>query len=158
VQVSGVTMGLKLTDVALPPRKGGSFQKTQTISAGEKSSTSRAANKALQVEQSRPRDVSGSGSIINGGGSSTVAMRMDSNTVDVRGCNLLEAQEMAKAKFSSALMSGRTVVYILHGHGTGGVLKTKIRNWLKTERTLVKSSQSADKADGGDAFTRVELK
>jgi DNA mismatch repair protein MutS2 len=158
VQVSGVTMGLKLTDVAIPPRKGGSFQISQTVSAEEKSSTSRAADKALQAEQSGRRDASGSSSTGSVGASSSVVMRMDSNTVDVRGCNLQEAQEMAKAKFSSALMSGRPVVYILHGHGTGGVLKSKIRSWLKTERTMVKNSQPADKSDGGDAFTRVELK
>jgi len=87
-----------------------------------------------------------------------VNMRTDSNTVDVRGCNLEEAKDKAATKFSSALMAGRPVVYILHGHGTGGVLKTKIRNWLKTERQLVKKFQPADKSDGGDAFTRVELK
>ena len=85
-------------------------------------------------------------------------MRMDSNTVDVRGCNLEEAKDKAKTKFSSALMSGRPVVFILHCHGTGGILKTKVRNWLKTERQLVKKAQPADRADGGDAFTRVDLR
>jgi DNA-nicking Smr family endonuclease len=50
------------------------------------------------------------------------------------------------------------VVYILHGHGEKGVLKQKVRAWLQSERTLVKRFSSADQADGGDAFTRVELR
>ena len=89
---------------------------------------------------------------------SSVAIRTDSNTIDVRGCNLAEAQSKAKAKFSSALMAGRPLVYILHGHGTGGILKTKIRNWLRSERKLVKKFGPADSSDGGDAFTKVELR
>ena len=84
-------------------------------------------------------------------------MRTQSNTVDVRGLNLLEAQSKVKDKFSSGLMSGRPVVYILHGHGTGGVLKSKLRMWLKSE-ILVKNFGAADPSDGGDAFTRVDLR
>eukprot|EP00797_Seminavis_robusta_P028347 Sro54_g031760.2 (382) ;mRNA; f:35984-37129 len=160
VSLPGVTMGLKLTDVALPPSKGTvTFKASQAASSlvvDRKSSISKAAEKALQAER---RGAQSAASSTNAGASSAkVIMRTDANTVDVRGCNLLEAQEEAKAKFSSALMSGRPVVYILHGHGTGGVLKSKIRGWLKTERTLVKKFEPADKADGGDAFTRVELK
>lgn len=85
-------------------------------------------------------------------------MRTQTNTIDVRGCNLQEAQELAKAKFSSCLMMGRSVVFILHGHGTGGVLKSKVRGWLQSERKLVKRFGPADASDGGDAFTRVELR
>jgi DNA mismatch repair protein MutS2 len=87
-----------------------------------------------------------------------VTIRTDGNTVDVRGCNLEEASSMCKDKFSMSLTAGRPVVYILHGHGTSGILKTKIRNWLKSERTLVKRFSPADQSDGGDAFTRVELR
>jgi DNA-nicking Smr family endonuclease len=76
----------------------------------------------------------------------------------VRGLNLEEARSKCKDKFSTSLMSGRPVVYILHGHGTSGVLKTKIRAWLKSERSLVKRFKPADSTDGGDAFTRVELR
>ena len=56
------------------------------------------------------------------------------------------------------IMSGRTVVYVLHGHGTGGVLKSKIRGWLKSERQLVKRWAPAAQADGGDAFTLLEVR
>jgi len=48
-------------------------------------------------------------------------------------------------------------VYVLHGHGTG-VLKKKIRSWLQEDRQWAKSFRAADQADGGDAFTMVELK
>ena len=153
-------MGLKMTDVALPPPKSSSFKFTQSGSSpavDRKASISKAAEKALQEEKSGPRDVR-LGDESGARSSSKVIMRTESNTVDVRGCNLLEAQEKVKAKFSSALMTGRPVVYILHGHGTGGILKSKIRNWLATERDLVQKFEAADKADGGDAFTRVELK
>ena len=70
----------------------------------------------------------------------------------------MEAQDKAKAKFSSCLLSNRPVVYILHGYGTGGVLRNKIRGWLKTEGKLVKKFGPADASDGGDSFTRVELR
>jgi DNA-nicking Smr family endonuclease len=89
--------------------------------------------------------------------SSQSVMRTDANPVDVRGCNLLEAQDKIKDKFSRSLMNSQKTIYILHGQGTGGVLKTKIQNWLKTECDLVKRWQPADKTDGGgDALTRVE--
>jgi DNA-nicking Smr family endonuclease len=55
-------------------------------------------------------------------------------------------------------MSGQSVIYILHGYGTGGVLRNKIRSWLQSEKQLVKKHGAADVADGGDAFTRVELR
>jgi len=163
VTVSGVNMGLKLKDVALPPAKGSMFRITRPDSfvggesGGGKASISKAAEKALQSERNGSNNTPSPTNSCEGG-SRGVNMRTDSNTVDVRGCNLEEAKDKAATKFSSALMAGRPVVYILHGHGTGGVLKTKIRNWLKTERQLVKKFQPADKSDGGDAFTRVELK
>jgi DNA-nicking Smr family endonuclease len=50
------------------------------------------------------------------------------------------------------------IVYILHGHGTQGVLKDKIRDWLQRDRQWVKKWRPADAAEGGDAFTMVEVK
>ena len=59
-------------------------------------------------------------------------------------------------------MYHKKTLYILHGHGTGGILKTKIRNWLKQQvqqaQYNIKSYSPADQSDGGDALTRVELK
>lgn len=159
VNVAGVSMAFKMTALSLPPSSGSSFKPTKPASTGggggRGNSISKAAERALQAERNGPRD---GPSPITSPNSEKVTMRTDSNTVDVRGCNLNEAQELAKTKFSAALMAGRSVVYILHGHGTGGILKTKIRGWLKSERHMVKKFNPADQSDGGDAFTRVQLR
>lgn len=84
-------------------------------------------------------------------------MRMDANTVDVRGCNLEEAQTKVRDMVSKCLMNGQSTVYVLHGHGSGGVLKTKLREWLKSEKHLVKKWAPAEQANGGDAFTQLQL-
>jgi DNA mismatch repair protein MutS2 len=120
-------------------------------------STAKAADKLIAAEQAA-RNVERSTVTAERKADTKVAMRTQSNTVDVRGCNLEEAKEKAKNKFSQCLMSGRPVVFILHGHGTGGVLRNKVRSWLQSERQLVKSFGPADVSDGGDAFTRVELR
>ena len=56
------------------------------------------------------------------------------------------------------MMNKNAVVFVLHGHGTQGVLKSKIREWLKRDKQWVKNARPAEVSDGGDAFTRVELK
>ena len=84
-------------------------------------------------------------------------MRLKSNTVDVLGCNFEAARRRIEDKFSKTMTQKDKKVWILHGHGTG-VLKQKIRNWLKTERQFVKTWKAADDTDGGDAFTMVEVK
>ena len=84
-------------------------------------------------------------------------MRMDANTVNCIGKNFEESKRKCIDAFSKATMSNRSVVFILHGHGTG-VLKKKIRSWLSTDKQWVKSFKPADQADGGEALTRVELK
>jgi DNA mismatch repair protein MutS2 len=68
-----------------------------------------------------------------------------------------ESKRKCIDEFSKATMSNRSVVFILHGHGTG-VLKQKIRSWLSTDRQWVKSFGPAEQADGGEAFTKVVLK
>jgi DNA mismatch repair protein MutS2 len=162
VRVNNMNVGLKLKEVALP-NKSFKWKPSDSNSKMERpKSTSKAAEKAIQAEgggsdwqSSRrpPTTVNNEAAT-----SSSATMRTASNTVDVRGCNLEQAADKAKQKFSTCLMGGRPVVYILHGYGTGGVLRNKIRNWLKSERQLVKSSKPADAADGGDSFTRVELR
>merc|ERR1711920_529082 len=87
-----------------------------------------------------------------------VSIRTNSNTIDIRGNNLEESKRACEDFFSKCLLSRRNVVFILHGHGTGGVLKSKIRDWLRKERHWVKRFESAHSSDGGDAFTKVELK
>ena len=159
-RLNNMNMAFKNTDIALPVANGPKPSASKSPKSDRVESISKAANRALSHE--RRENDSEWEKVRNLQEKSTeskqVAMRTDANTVDVRGCNLLEAQEKIKDKISLLLMNGRNTVYVLHGHGTGGVLKSKIRNWLKTERSLVKRWQPADKDDGGDAFTRVELK
>jgi len=166
VKVNSMTVVLKLTQVAMPTGKkimlpaivGGGVGTEPKKPVSRKQARSKAAEQAIAAEGKAKRSNTGAG---NAGSekpaSAGTTMRTQSNTVDVRGCNLSEAQEKIKDKFSTSLMSGRPVVYILHGHGTGGVLKTKIRGWLRTEK-LAKKFAAADLSDGGDAFTRVELR
>ena len=84
-------------------------------------------------------------------------MKMKSNTVDCIGLNFEESKRKCIDAFSKAVMQNRSVVYVLHGHGTG-ILKKKIRSWLQEDRQWAKSFRAADQADGGDALTMVELK
>jgi DNA mismatch repair protein MutS2 len=154
VKVNNINVSFKLTQIALaphhkppPPRMGETRQLSSRAKAIEQALTFEGKIKANRPDSSNNGNTSTSGKI---------AMRTESNTVDVRGCNLVDAQEKVRDKFSTCLMNGRSVVYILHGHGTGGVLKSKIRAWLRSEK-LVKSFGPADRSDGGDAFTRVDL-
>lgn len=170
IKVNNMSMTLKLNQVAMPSSSSTTLSSSGSKPVGVgKKSTSKAAEKAIKAEK-RQASLQGdddwssvtSQAVTGGGKKSSSAssgnMRTQVNTVDVRGCNLEEAKEMSKDKFSTCLMAGRPVVYILHGHGTKGILKTKIRSWLKSERQLVKKWGPADASDGGDAFTRVELK
>jgi dsDNA-specific endonuclease/ATPase MutS2 len=157
VQVSGLPMTFKHADLAILPAGPGiriqAGPNTQNDGGGKSTRISKSVEKALMEESSRP---SGSTSVENKPKSS-VSIRMDSNTVDCRGCNLEDAKDKVKDKISKCLMNGQSTVYVLHGHGSGGVLKSKIRGWLKTEKQLIKNWAPADQADGGDAFTRLEL-
>ena len=90
-----------------------------------------------------------------GGGES--GMRLEANTVDVRGLNFDEAKQQCLDKFSRVMMQKDPVVYVLHGHGTG-VLRKKLRDWMGRDRRWVRGFSKADDADGGDAFTKVKVK
>lgn len=153
VQVNGMAVRLKLTELALPTANV--VAPPRPVKEGPKD-RSKVAAKLIESEgRSSERTTSREDASAP---STQVTIRTDGNTVDVRGCNLEEAASKCKDKFSMSIMSGRPVVYILHGHGTAGILKKKIREWLKSERTLVKRFSPADQSDGGDAFTRVELR
>lgn len=162
VKVNNINVSFKFTQVAIATGNAVSIPHLfQPVGGGapRKSSRSRAVEQALAAEgNTRVLQQPKGENTMEGKASSGVTMRTESNTVDVRGCNLSEAQEKVRDKFSSCLMGGRSVVYILHGHGTGGVLKSKIRAWLNSEKMLVKQFGPADRSDGGDAFTRVDLR
>eukprot|EP00979_Chaetoceros_neogracilis_P008241 scaffold1833_cov263-Chaetoceros_neogracile.AAC.2 len=156
VSVQGMQMSMKLAEVALPPRSFVVKKATEKREMEGKNTMSKMARKALDSEQ---RDfTAGAGSDTVGKKSSGSIMRLSSNTIDCLGCNFEEARRKCEDKFSKVMMNKNPVVYILHGHGATGILKQKIRDWLKREKQFVKKFGAADAADGGDAFTKVELK
>lgn len=83
--------------------------------------------------------------------------RVDRNTLDLRGKTVEESKDSIERFARMLTQENRKVMFILHGHGTGA-LKTNLRVWLKQRYKAAKSSRPADVADGGDAFTRVELR
>ena len=147
-RIGNMNINLRLSDVAIPTANS-SARKAKTVG---RSNMTKATRRAIEQEATSNNDATSSPTSTRG-----VTIRTQSNTVDVRGCNLVDAQEKIRSKFSSCLMSNQSVVYILHGHGSGGVLKSKIREWLKNLKSAKKHSP-ADAADGGDAFTRVSLR
>ena len=156
VSVQGMQMSMKLAEVALPPQSFFVTKANEERNMEAKDTMSKMARRALDSEQ---------GDFTIGAGSSTVGkesngsvMRLSSNTVDCLGCSFEEARRMCEDKFARVMMSKNPVVYILHGHGTKGILKQKIRDWLGREKQFVKKFGAADSADGGDSFTKVELK
>jgi DNA mismatch repair protein MutS2 len=170
VKVNGINTSLKLSEVAMPVKNfafavNGSNNNGKKV--GKPASVAKAAARAIADEQKAPKTSSRASSTETTKTTTTpttpssvgtsVSIRTVSNTIDVRGCTLEEAKEKARDKFSSAILSGRSTVYILHGHGSGGVLRDKVRNWLRSE-SAVKSYGPAESADGGNAFTRVTLK
>jgi DNA mismatch repair protein MutS2 len=160
VLVSGIPLTLKLTELSAVMDSGIVATKPRVSPAqSKKQRLSKAAEKALQQDGgSSGRSIQGTTSGESKPSTSTVAIRTDSNTVDIRGNNFEEGKSMIKEKISRCLMNGQSVIYVLHGHGTGGVLKSKVRGWLKTERQLVKRFSPADQGDGGDAFTKIEVR
>jgi DNA mismatch repair protein MutS2 len=84
------------------------------------------------------------------------ALRVESNTCDVRGLRADDAIGMVDTFLDRVLGAGSTTGYVLHGHGTGA-LKLAVREHLKRS-PWVRGSRAADPEDGGDAFTAFWLK
>ncbi len=78
-------------------------------------------------------------------------VRVDSNTLDLRGQRVDEALEAVDVFVDALLRTGESAAYILHGHGTGA-LKQAVRAHLR-DSLHVSDSSPADPEDGGDAFT-----
>ena len=154
VAVGNVPVRLTLKEIAFPP-KSGRVQQTNRQVASNGPKMSKMAQRALELDESVdvPIDMSSSSAPRDKG----TTMKTKSNTVDCLGLNFEESKRKCINAFSAAVMQNRSTVYILHGHGTG-VLKKKIRSWLQGDRQWVKKYSAAEQADGGDAFTKVELK
>lgn len=157
LKVQGMQMSMKLEEVALPPRSFiGGANDANMEKNNARNGMSKMARKALQEEEAEI--ALGSRGIPPTKQSNDKVMRLSSNTVDCLGCNFEEARRKCETKFAKVMMNKTPVVFILHGHGSSGVLKSKIRDWLSREKQFVKKFSPADASDGGDAFTKVELK
>ncbi len=84
------------------------------------------------------------------------SVRTDSNTLDLRGMRVDEAIQKVDYFLDGLLQKGVGVAYLLHGHGTGA-LKAALREWLP-QQVVVENWRAAEKSEGGDAFTRVDLR
>ena len=156
VSVMGMQMSMKLAEVSLPPKSFVAVKKNANQANKGRIGMSKMARKALEEEEADMTLNKGSNRPAKQ--SNGPVMRLSSNTVDCLGCNLEEAKRKCENKFAKVMMNKNPVVFILHGHGTSGTLKTKIRDWLRREKQFVKKFGPADASDGGDAFTKVELK
>lgn len=78
-------------------------------------------------------------------------VRVDSNTLDLRGMRVDESLEQVDAFLDSMLRVGEPAGFVLHGHGTGA-LKQAVRSHLRNSPHVLDSTPGAPE-DGGDAFT-----
>lgn len=86
----------------------------------------------------------------------SASLRTISNTVDLRGLRADEALREVDFFLDRLLQHGDSVAYVLHGHGTGA-LKKAVREWLRNN-PVVASWRPASDSEGGDAFTRIDLR
>jgi len=83
------------------------------------------------------------------------AVRLPTNTLDMRGMRVDEGFDAADKFFDTAVLKGFATVFLLHGHGSGA-LKDGVRGWLRSS-SYVSDWAPANVEQGGDAFTIVEL-
>ncbi len=84
------------------------------------------------------------------------ALRLDHNTVDLRGMRVDEALDAVDQGLDRAIMDGLDVVFVLHGHGTGA-LKSAVRQALRGH-PVAKRYAPANADQGGDAYTVVAVR
>ena len=102
----------------------------------------------------QPRKPKGSG-VTKTGVESRMTRKL-STELDIRGFASDEGIHEVDQFISDAIMSGVTMLTIIHGRGTG-VLKNAVRNHLKRHRS-VKSYRPGVYGEGEDGVTIVELK
>lgn len=84
-----------------------------------------------------------------------IAVRLPSNTFDMRGMRVDEGLEDLSLFLDQCLMRHHDYAFILHGHGTGA-LKSAIRQWLPSSAHVSQWARATED-QGGDAFTVVAL-
>ena len=82
--------------------------------------------------------------------------KLDSIQIDIRGCRANLAIQKTEQFLDKTLISGFEFVYILHGKGSGTLMKV-IHDFL-SEQSFVKKYYFADDDNGGTGITIVELK
>ncbi len=83
-------------------------------------------------------------------------MRMESNTLDLRGERVEAGLRRLEAFLDGAVLNGHDGIFVLHGHGTNA-MKDAVRKQLRVS-PYVASSGPAAEDQGGDAFTAVVLR
>ena len=131
VQIGGVRIRCRIRDVG-PSRGGGSSPTAKRL----------------------PRPLPTGGTPVSSGDLDS-GFRTEANTLDLRGERVDDALARVDRFLDDASLRGDGVVFILHGHGTG-VLRKAVRAHLKNS-PYVRRSRAANRDQGGDAFTAVEL-
>ena len=76
--------------------------------------------------------------------------------IDVRGMNVLEAEDVLGKFIDDAVFTGLSKILLIHGKGTGA-LRQGLQDYLKRHRSVLTFS-FADISEGGTGATVVELK
>ena len=84
------------------------------------------------------------------------AVKLPSNTFDMRGMRVDEGLDALSEFLDQCLLRHHDSAFILHGHGTGA-LKKAVRDWLPSSAHIDRWAR-ANEDQGGDAFTVVALK
>jgi len=82
------------------------------------------------------------------------AMRTETLTVDVRGCDWPQVEFEIKHLMHCCWRSSKCFLHVLHG--ADEPLELKIHSWLGSQKN-VRSFGAAEIKDGGSIFTRVEI-
>ena len=143
VRVGGLEMQLKLADLAPGHgRPGGGAR------GGGTGKRAPMAVRSTPTQPTPPARRAGSDVEVR-------AVRLDYNTVDLRGQRADAAIELVELHIDAMVLRGESFAFVLHGHGTGA-LKTAVRRFLPGA-ARVRSWRPANADEGGDAFTVVEL-
>jgi DNA mismatch repair protein MutS2 len=86
----------------------------------------------------------------------SLLVKSSSNTIDIRGLDSEEAVKEVDLFLDRAYLRDRQGIFVIHGHG-GGVLKKKVREYLKNS-PYISSFSPAPENQGGDGVTIVKLK
>ncbi|MEO0646784.1 MAG: Smr/MutS family protein, partial [Cyanobacteria bacterium J06650_10] len=81
----------------------------------------------------------------------TPMVKTESNTVDLRGMRVSEAESVIE----EAIQSASGPLWLIHGHGTGK-LRRGVQEYLKTH-PQIKSFEAADQIDGGKGVTVAKI-